>query len=118
MITVTPEEIAQYQSVLTGNPEAQAALEVIKECDGNLEDAATVIALEIGEEEVQADLLDTLSGQCHSVICQEDRKEELPVLVAALKEFLAADSGFPTVLATPVAIFVTKIGLQKFCQSG
>lgn len=117
MTTVTQEEIQQFREQLRDYPTALSALEVIDECEGHLEDAAQVIALEADEEEVQSDLLDKLSRQCRSVICQEDMKEELPVLVAAISEFLVSSSGFPPGLATPVAIFVTKKGLKKFCQS-
>lgn len=117
MTTVTQEEIEQFREQLRDYPNALLELDVINECEGNLEDAATVIALEAGVEQVQSDLLDKLSQRCRNVICQEDMKEELPVLLAAITEFLAAGSGFPPGLATPLAIFVTKIGLKKFCYS-
>ncbi len=117
MSTITQEEIEQFRQQLRDYPNALGALDVIEESEGNLEDAAQVIVLEAGEEEVQSDLLEKLSRRCRNVICQEDTKEELPVLVAAITEFLASSSGFPPGLATPIAIFVTKIGLKKFCQS-
>ena len=117
MTTVTQEEIQQFREQLRNYPYALSPLDVIEECEGNLEDAVQVIVLEAGEEEVQSDLLEKLSRQCRSVICQEDMKEELPGLVAAISEFLVSSSGFPPGLATPLAIFVTKKGLKKFCQS-
>ncbi|WP_445249753.1 DUF6887 family protein [Microcoleus sp. OTE_8_concoct_300] len=118
MTVVTQTEIEQVREQLIKNyPEALPNLDTIQECEGNLEDAAQVIVLEAGEEEVQSDLLEKLSSLCRSVICKEDMKEELPVLIAAITEFLASGSGFPPGLATPIAIFVTKRGMKNFCQS-
>jgi hypothetical protein len=117
MTVVTQAEIEQFREQLKDYPEALPNLDTIQECEGNLEDAAQVIVLEAGEEEVQSELLEKLSHLCRSVICQEDMKEELPVLIAAIAEFLGSSSGFPPGLATPIAIFVTKRGMKNFCQS-
>jgi hypothetical protein len=118
MTVVTQTEIELVREQLIKHyPEALPNLDTIQECEGNLEDAAQVIVLEAGEEEVQSDLLEKLSNLCRSVICKEDMKEELPVLIAAITEFLASGSGFPPGLATPIAIFVTKRGMKNFCQS-
>lgn len=115
MTTISPDEFGRFRSELANNQEALAALDVIEQCEGNLEDAAQVILLEAGEEEVQSDLFDKLIRYCRNVACQEDMKEELPVLVAAVTEYLAAGSGFPPGLATPFSIFVIKKTLKKFC---
>ena len=118
MTVVNQTEIEQFRAQLIKDyPEALAALDTVQECEGNLEDAAQVILLEAGEEEVQSERLEKLSSLCRSVICKEDMKEELPVLIAAITEFLAPGSGFPPGLATPIAIFVTKRGMKNFCQS-
>lgn len=117
MTVVTQAEIEQFRKQLKDYPEALVALDTIQECEGNLEDAAQVIVLEAGEEEVQSELLKKLISRCRSVICQEDMKEELPVLIAAIAEFLGSGSGFPPGLATPISIFVTKRGMKNFCQS-
>ena len=117
MTVVTQAEIEQFREQLKDYPETLVALDTIQECEGNLEDAAQVIVLEAGEEEVQSELLEKLISRCRSVICQEDMKEELPVLIAAIAEFLGSSSGFPPGLATPIAIFVTKRGMKNFCQS-
>ena len=117
MTVVTPEEIEQFREPLKDYPEALAALDTIQECDGNLEDAAQVIMLEAGEEEVQSESFEKLISRCRSIICKEDMKEELPVLIAAIAEFLGSGTGFPPGLATPIAIFVTKRGMKNFCQS-
>jgi len=117
MTLVTQAEVEQFREQLKDYPEALATIDILEDCEGNLEDTAQVIVLEAGEEEVQAELLEKLISRCRSVICQEDMKEELPVLIAAIAEFLGSGSGFPPGLATPIAIFVTKRGMKNFCQS-
>ena len=114
--TVTAEEIEQFREQLKHNPEALAALDTIQECEGNLEEAARSIATAAGNTDLESDLLEELSTRCRTVICQEDMKEKLPVLIAAIAEFLALSSGFPSRLATPIALFAIDKGSEDFCD--
>jgi len=114
--TVTAEEIDRFREQLKHDPEAVAALDTIQECEGNLEEAARAIATAAGNTDVESDLLEQLSSRCRSVICQEDMKEKLPVLIAAIAEFLASSSGFPSRLATPIALFAIEKGSEDFCD--
>jgi len=114
--TVTAEEIDRFREQLKHDPEAVAALDTIQECEGNLEEAARAIATAAGKTDVESDLLEQLSSRCRSVICQEDMKEKLPVLIAAIAEFLASSSGFPSRLATPIALFAIEKGSEDFCD--
>jgi DNA repair exonuclease SbcCD nuclease subunit len=114
--TVTAEEIAGFRQQLKHDPEALAALDTIQECDGNLEKAARSIATAAGNTDVEPDLLEQLSTRCRTVICQEDMKEKLPVLIAAIAGFLASSSGFPSKLATPIALFAIEKGSEDFCD--
>jgi hypothetical protein len=43
-------------------------------------------------------------------------KEKFPVLIAAIAEFLASSSGFPSRLATPIALFAIEKGIEDFCD--
>jgi hypothetical protein len=43
-------------------------------------------------------------------------KEKLPVLIAAIAEFLASSSGFPSRLATPIALFAIEKESEDFCD--
>jgi hypothetical protein len=43
-------------------------------------------------------------------------KQKLPVLIAAIAEFLALSSGFPSRLATPIALFAIEKGSENFCD--
>ena len=114
--TVTAEEIARLREQLKHDPEALAALDTIQECEGNLEEAARSIATAAGNTDVESDLLEELSSRCRTVICQEDMKEKLPVLIAAIAGFLASSSGFPSKLATPIALFAIEKGSEDFCD--
>lgn len=114
--TVTAEEIARFREQLKHDPEALAALDTIEECEGNLEQAARSIATAAGNTDVESDLLEELSSRCRTVICQEDMKEQLPVLIAAIAEFLALSSGFPSRLATPIALFAMEKESEDFCD--
>jgi len=114
--TVTAEEIDRFREQLKHDPEALAALDTIQECEGNLEEAARAIAIAAGNTDVESDLLEQLSTRCRTVICQEDMKEKLPVLIAAIAGFLASSSGFPSRLATPIALFAIDKGSEDFCD--
>jgi len=43
-------------------------------------------------------------------------KEKLPVLIAAIAGFLASSSGFPSKLATPIALFAIEKGSENICD--
>ena len=79
MITVTPEEMAQYRTELVNYPDVIAALDEIEVCEGDLEAAAYVLAINAGEEVVRSDpkWLDRFAQKCRRVICQEEFKDEL-----------------------------------------
>jgi|AGSF01.1.fsa_nt_gi hypothetical protein len=49
MTTVTQAEIEQYRSQLQEYPDALKALDVLEECEGDLEFAAETVAIETGE---------------------------------------------------------------------
>ena len=81
-----------------------------------LNHAVRSIAIAAGKTDVESDLLEQLSSRCRTVICQEDMKEKLPVLIAAIAEFLASSSGFPSRLATPIALFPIEKESENFCD--
>lgn len=113
--TVTPEKIDRLREQLKHDPEALAAIDTIQECGGNLEDAARLIAIAAGTE-VDSDLLENLSSRCRSVICHDEMKAELPVMISAIAEFLVSTSGLPSRLATPIALFAIEKGIEDFCD--
>jgi hypothetical protein len=119
MITVTPKEIAQYRFQLADYPEAIAAMDVIQECEGNLEDAAVVLAIQEGQEPDRSarEWLEGLANRCRPIVCQENFKDDLLAgLVAGAVESLAVSMAIPPGLATPVVIYAVKIGVKNFCK--
>jgi len=130
MTIVTPAEISQVRSVLAGNSNASAALQVIEECEGNLEDAFEVLMIEsgaMGEADRQGfgTSLEQLAQRCRNVICQEEFREEivegfsrdlLNTLVPMIAGQLLAGN-LPAVLAIPIAMYVLKLGIKRYCKS-
>lgn len=128
MTIVTSEEIAQSRSALLDCPEANYALQIIEECNGDLEEAFEIIVIENGEEikglEFKVSLKD-LAHKCRSVICLEAFKEEivdgfsrelLTGLVPAVTAQLTLMGNFPLALSIPIVMFVIKLGIKKFCE--
>lgn len=117
MTILTSEQIAQYRSELAGYPEALAALDEVEACDNSLEDAAEVLAIESGYTsstlaESDQSYLDKLTEKARKVICSKYTGDVLE-LFKDLRDFMP----FPGNLATLVAINVTKIAVDKFCES-
>lgn len=121
MLTVTPEEIIQFRSQLADSPDALAALDAIEECEGNLEAAAQLIAVETTDAEVSlrgdSNFLEKLAEQLSNIICQEEFDELMTGVLTAAIATLAASGNIPIALATPVVIYVAKIGVKKFCKT-
>ncbi|MBD2020566.1 hypothetical protein H6F43_10235 [Leptolyngbya sp. FACHB-36] len=116
-ITVTLEEIEQWRSAFADYPDALVALDEIADCEGDLEDAAIVLAIQVGQEPDTSDRwLDGLVKRWRYVICQPQVKQEFEhgLTPSALSALVSA-SALPLKLATPVAIYVSKTNIQDFC---
>ncbi len=121
MTTVTPEEIEQFREQLRDYPEAIADLDVIEACQGDLERASRVLARRAGAEDDRfvSNRLEQGLKQCRDAICEKEFKDDLlPELLEAVKESLAASSQpFLVALEIPVALYITKVGVNNFCKS-
>lgn len=119
MTQVTPEEIAKFQAELVDYPDAQAALKEIEECEGDLEDAAMVLAIRVGQQPdiANSDWLDGLAKKCRAVICQEQFRDALVnETYSPIVGHLAATRLCPAILVTPVLMYVIKQGVNNFCE--
>ena len=117
MTTVTLQEIEQFREQLRDYPEAIAALDVIQECDGYVEDAVTLLMMRETGQEPDRGVSEWLQ-KCRTAICQEDVKEALASgLIAPAIEPLAISTGFPPGTATAIGILAFKIGIKKLCDS-
>lgn len=119
MTQVTPVEIAKFQEQLADYPDALAALAEIEECEGNLEDAAVVLAIRVGQQPdiANADWLDSLAKKCRAVVCQEQFKNDLlNGTIAPVMGHLAATRLCPALLVTPVLMYIIQQGVNSFCE--
>jgi len=117
MTRVTQAEINQFREQLRNNPEAIAALNVIQECDGYLEDAVTLLMMRETAKEPDRGVDEWLK-KCRKVLCKEEVKEALESgLIAPAIEPLAISMGLPPGTATALGILAFKIGIKKLCDS-
>lgn len=118
MTTVTAQEIAQFRTELGNNPDAMKALNVIEDCEGDLEDAAMALAIRAGQQPQRdnAEWLDALARKCRAVICQKEfRQDLLNGSYAPMVRYLAETPLLPPILATPVLMYVVRQGVNDFC---
>ncbi len=119
MTQVTPEDIALFRAQLADYPDALAALEEIEECEGDLEDAAMVLAIRVGQqpEIANSEWLDSLAKKCRAAICQEEFRNDLVNgNLALVMEHLVARKLCPRLLVIPVLVYVFQQGVNKFCE--
>jgi hypothetical protein len=119
MTIVTSQEIAQFRSELANNSQAMKALDVIEDCEGDLEDAAIALAISAGQEPQRdnAEWLDALARKCRAVICQKEFREDLvDGKFAPMVRYLAETPLLPAILATPVLMYVVSQGINRFCE--
>lgn len=118
MITITSEEIAQYRTELADQPAALRSLDMIEDCDGDLEDAAITLALQAGQEPDESDRwLEGLAKRWRSFVCQMGMKDYLQTgSVANAVKLLAEETTIPPTLATPVILYTLKTGIEDFCK--
>ncbi|MBD2364073.1 hypothetical protein H6G36_23280 [Anabaena minutissima FACHB-250] len=119
MTTVTSQEIAIFRSQLVDDQGAMEALELIEDCEGDLEDAAMTLAIKAGQQPEQAnsEWLGDLAKRWRAVICEQQFRQDLQN--GSIKEMvthLKTIPTFPKILATPVLMYVLKQGVDKFCE--
>ena len=115
--SLTPPEIAQYRSQLANTHQALVALDVIEDCEGDLEDAAISLAIEVGQQPDRSDWLEGLAKRCRVAICRDELKEDLlnNSAVSAVAYLIEARI-CPALLATPVVLYVIQQGVDEFCD--
>jgi len=120
MTKVTSQEIALFRSQLVDDPVAMEALDLIEDCEGDLEDAAMTLAIKAGQqpEAANSEWLDALAKKWRAVICESEFREELANnSILGMMAHIKTMPTFPKILATPVLIYVLKQGVNNFCES-
>jgi hypothetical protein len=117
-IVLTPQEITDYRVEFADFPAGQQAMTVIEDCEGDLEDAAIVLAIQSGQQPDTNDRwVEGLAKRWRSVLCEESFKTQLTAgVTTALIAALTASTEIPAKLVTTMAIYVAKVGVQPFCQ--
>jgi len=118
MFTLTSVEIIEYRAELAGDEDALRALDMIEDCEGNLEDAAIALALRVGQEPDESERwLEGLAKRWRTVICQENFRQAIANdSIEPALQVLRTETVMPRGLALPVALFVLKTGLEEFCK--
>ena len=117
MIQLTSQEISQYRDQLSYCDSAMIALEAIEDCEGDLEDAATSLAIKVGQNIDRVDWLDGIAKRCRVAICQENFREDLQGNnIASIVDYLLETDLCPPILVTPIIIYVLKQGIDDFCE--
>ena len=118
MVTLTLADISKYRSALSGNDDALLVLDIIEDCEGDLEDAAISLALQVGQEPSTSDnWLDGLAKRwrttlCQSTLCAAIEREDYAVALSLLLEHTTLSLK----LAVPVLLYATQSGIHDFCS--
>lgn len=117
-IILTSEEIEFYRTELADYPEALTALDVLADCEGDLEDAAITLAIQSGQEpDISEEWIDGLAKRWRHIICHADIRDGLEDgLSGDVLALLKANTQLPVRLATAVAIYVIQTGVDTFCK--
>jgi hypothetical protein len=114
---LTSEEMADFRLELADHTAALQALTVIEDCEGDLEDAAISLAIQSGQQPDTSDRwLEGLAKRWRHVLCEASLREQLEDgLTGPIIDKLAANTEISAKLATTMAIYVIKVGLEPFC---
>jgi hypothetical protein len=114
---LTVEEIRDYREQLIDYDYAIKALDIIEDIEGDLEDAATSLALASGQTPDRIDWLDGLAKRCRVAICEQNLRADLEDnYLATTIKYLFEKKICPPLLITPIVIYVVKQGVNDFCM--
>lgn len=124
MTTVTPAEIEQYRSQLQAYPDALRALDVLEQCEGDLEYAAETIAIETGElgddlgeeDPNEPSWLEKLTKKLSPHICTDAFKDCLNQGFAGAVGYLVAVAAYPALPLTLVVVYIARKNLDEYCK--
>jgi hypothetical protein len=123
MIIITQAEIEQYRSQLQAYPDALKGLDVLEECEGDLEYAAETIAIETGElqdnlgeeDPNKPSWLEKLVEKLRPHICTQAFREVLTQGFAGAIGLLIPVVGSPTLIIL-VVVYISRKTLDECCK--
>jgi hypothetical protein len=115
---LTSAEISDFRVELSDYPQALVALDVIEDCEGDLEDAAIALAIQVGQQPTTSDgWITGLAKRWRPNLCQAELRTDLGAnRVATTITQLVATKALPWELATLVSIYAAKAGIDEFCK--
>jgi len=117
---ITSDEIERYRKEFAGYPESIDALELIEENEGDLQQAVSLLAMEYGViiTKRKTSLLEDLVYKYRNIICNDSFMDDLMTgLLTAGIAGLTASGQIPTALATPIVIYLVKVGVKNWCET-
>lgn len=121
MTQVSSVAIARLRSTMAEYPESLIALDVIEDCEGDLEDAAMVLAIRYGlqPDQSNASWLEAIARQCRGIVCQESMKSDLQQgTLGSVIAYLADSPLIPSILVAPTLMYILETGIEDFCDVG
>ncbi|BFM40917.1 hypothetical protein [Synechocystis sp. LKSZ1] len=117
MVCLSSQAIAQYRSQLASLPEALWALDCIEDCEGDLEDAALTLGIQVGQQPDCTDWLAGLAKRCRAVLCEAPWEAELRQgnLATVVSHLMDSQMCHPR-LAPVIVLYVQALGVQAFCE--
>jgi hypothetical protein len=115
---ISTETIVQLRSQLADFPDAITALDTIADCEGDLIDAAIVLAIRCGQEPQidNSQWLHSLAKKYRARICRSDLRNDFAdgKLVGIFQSLLELNV-CPRLLILPVLLQVRELGIDAFC---
>ncbi len=118
-LIVSSAEISRLQLQLADYPAAMAALGVIADCEGDIEDAAMALGIRAGQQPGldNSAWLTAVAKRCRAALCQEDLGVDvMNGYWAAALHLLQTNKVCPDLLAVPVLLYVDNVGINRFCE--
>jgi hypothetical protein len=118
-IEIDRDTLDRLQTQLADFPEAIFALDTIGDCEGDLIDAAIVLAIRSGQQpEIDnGEWLASLAKKYRSVICQmQFRERAIDGDFVTLFEHFIELKACPKLLILPVLLYVHESGVNRFCE--
>lgn len=117
MTSLSSQAIAHYRTQLAQYPEALEALDTIEDCEGDLEDAALTLGIQVGQQPDRNDWLDGLAKRCRVAICEGEfpaalKADNISEVVGHLIERRVCHP----ILAPLVVLYVIDQGVDPFCE--
>ena len=117
MNLISSRAIAQYRSQLANYPDAMLALDVIEDCEGDIEDAALSLGIQAGQQPDRAEWLEGLAKRCRVAICESHYQQQLlSGNIATVVEHLLEINLCHPQLVVPIVLFVLDQGIKEFCE--